>query len=84
MNLRNMASQIALSIRPPTDVAELDTLVDRLLVLNWAQTQVSNSGAANFDTLQKIHETILETRLLSEHQPRNHATSSGPGGGRLR
>ena len=65
-NLRSMASQIALSIRPASDVDNLDTAVDRVLVLNWAQAQALRSPAPNPDLLSDLHGR-LETLRRPQH-----------------
>lgn len=61
-NLRNLASQIALSLRPASDVEQLDTKVDRLLVLNWAQAQAIRLTSPDSATLQDIQTRIDDLR----------------------
>ena len=61
-NLRSMASQIALSIRPASDVDNLDTAVDRVLVLNWAQAQALRSPAPNPALLNDLHGRLETLR----------------------
>jgi hypothetical protein len=63
MNLRHFANEIGRGARPAADVTELQTLVDRKLVLMWAQSHALKRAAAD-STLDAIEIQLVELEIL--------------------
>jgi hypothetical protein len=61
-NLHKLARQIATAVRPPSAVTELETVMDQITVLRWAQRDVTQQAFANTATLMDIEVALAHVQ----------------------